>query len=91
MTPPTWIIQALEKIASRGVGLDNDLQRELVAQAICEAMPTKPIAEAIAGSASSVFKTRSIADAGGDLAHEVGNNAAATVYFRLITDPQERT
>lgn len=74
-----WIALALDDACPHMTGGERDR----LAEQIAERLPRKEIARAIAQSAHAVLETRNIKDGAGDLAREIGNNAAQAVVFAL--------
>lgn len=82
-----WLLDVLDAALPELVGE----RRDELAAAILDALPGTLIADTIAYSAGKVLKQRAIADAGGDVAREIGNNAAATVVLMLQVEPEQDT
>lgn len=74
-----WLLDVIEAALPDLTGE----RRDELAAAILEALPARVIAETIEHSTMTVLKQRAIADGAGDLAREIGRNAAATVVLML--------
>ena len=77
-----WLVDVLAHHAH--FDLEHGPSRELLAEAIIEAIPGALVADTIKISTAAVLRTRSIADPGDSLAREVGNNAAQCVLVILL-------
>lgn len=82
-----WLVDVLEAALPELVGE----RRDELAEAIFGALPGRLLADTIAYSAGKVLKERAIADAGGDLAREIGRNCGASVLLMLQLDPEADT
>lgn len=74
---PTWLLRVLDEHIAMQAG-----ERERLAEAIIEALPKELIVAAIDESAHTVLKQRGIIE-GGEIASEIGRNAAHGVIVRL--------
>lgn len=80
-----WLVDVLAEASSRLV-LHHPDDREVLAEAILEAIPKRVLVGAIKSAAAAVLKVRGIHDAAGDLARELANNSAQTVLVMLQVD-----
>lgn len=78
---PAWLIQVL--LEHRHANLNHSAARTVLADAIGEAMPRDVIVAAIQESVTAVLRNRGLADHAGDLAREIGRNAAGAVILML--------
>lgn len=76
---PTWLILALDDALPHLTGGERDR----FAERLLASLPKEGIAVAIAESAHAVLTTRNIQDGAGDIAREIGRNAAQTVLLTL--------
>ncbi|MDQ3295102.1 MAG: hypothetical protein M3619_00770 [Myxococcota bacterium] len=74
-----WIVDVLDRELPNLTGAERDR----IAEALDEALPTNAIVDAIASSAQAVLTQRNIRDGAGDVAREIANNSAQTVVFAL--------
>ena len=80
-----WLVDVLAQHAY--FDLEHAPSRELLAEAILEAIPKHVVVDAISTAASAVLRSRGIPDGARDLARELANNATHTVLAVLLVDP----
>jgi len=76
-----WLLDTIA--ANTQLDLDHAEGREKMAAAVLKALPRYVVASAIRESTGAVLHERGIRDTAGDLARELGNNAAQSVLLML--------
>lgn len=76
-----WLTDTLRQFST--LNLDHPDGCRIMAEAILAAIPKDVVQGSVMSAAGAVLKVRNIADGAGDLAREIGNNAAATTLMML--------